>query len=560
MAVSDTKKQNLLSNKWFLPLSVAIICFVTISLYDKSIKNDYLDLDDMTIIVRNYNFIKDFSNAGQAFKQGVFQVQGETDTLTSYYRPMVTLSFMADSYISPKKSEYPIPAPYIRDNIFYHVVACILLLFLLLQLKIPPLPSLALSLIFAVHPLLNQAVAWIPGRNDSLLTIFILASFIFLLRYLKTKKTWLITLHIFFFLLALFTKENAVMFIPVLFIYLRFIQKEKIAVKTYLALGITYVLCILPWLVMRHIALATNADRSTLSAVIKTMASNSPFFILYISKSILPFNLSVMSVAADTNYFTGLLAIALLLAGILLSRQKNLHLIIFGITWFLLFLAPSFFSSFSGLEHRAYLPLLGVFLVVSQFDIIKQADFNDKSSSSKLGIALLGFIFLLFFATSFKRLSIFENRYAFDQSAMEGSPTALLPCLYLAAHYEQEKMYDKAIDAYSQGLARDSTYDLTYLNMAGDYIRLKNFKEAEKILRLDIRRSPNNSLTNFNLGLVVFQGDTNYSEGVRLWKKSIALDSNFAQPYKVLSQYYQALGDSSNAILYRNFYLKKRVQ
>src|SRR6185312_10297730 len=223
MAVLGNTKQNLRSNKWFLPLSVVIICIVTFSLYDKSIKNDYLDLDDMTIIVRNYNFIKDFSNAGQAFKQGVFQVQGEKDTLTSYYRPIVTLSFMADSYISPKKSSFPVPAPYIRDNILYHIAACILLFFLLLELSIPPLPSLALALIFAVHPLLNQAVAWIPGRNDSLLTIFILASFISLLKYLKTKKAGLITLHIFFFLLALFTKENAVMFIPLIFIYLRFI-------------------------------------------------------------------------------------------------------------------------------------------------------------------------------------------------------------------------------------------------------------------------------------------------------------------------------------------------
>lgn len=560
MAVTHNTKQNLLSNKWFLPLSVAIICFVTVSLYHKSLKNDYLDLDDMTIIVRNYNFIKNFSNAGQAFKQGVFQVQGETDTLTSYYRPMVTLSFMADTYISPKKSEYPIPEPYIRDNIFYHTVACLLLLFLLLELNIPPLPSLALTLIFAVHPLLNQAIAWIPGRNDSLLTIFILASFISFLKYLKTKKAWLVILHIFFFLLALFTKENAVMFIPILFIYLRFTRKEKLPLKTYCILGIAYMLCVIPWFIMRHIALATNADRATLSNITQTMLTNSPFFIQYISKSILPFNLSVMSTAADTNYVTGLLAIGLLLMGILLSRKKNMRLIIFGLCWFLVFLAPSFFSGFSGLEHRAYLPLVGMFIAVSQFDVIKLVDFNDKSTSSKLGIALLGFIFLLFFSTSFKRLSIFENRYAFDESAMETSPHALLPCLYLAAHYEQERMFDKAIDAYQEGLKRDSTYELTYLNLAGDYIRQKNFKEAEKLLRLDLRRYPNSSVATFNLGLVVFQGDHNYSGGAELWKKAITLDSDFAQPYKVLSQYYQALGDSNNAILYRNFYLKKRAK
>jgi len=548
------------SDKWFLPLSVILICIVTLGLYHKSVKNDFLDLDDMTIIVRNYNFIKDFSNAGQAFKQGVFQAQGEKDTLTSYYRPVMTLSFMADTYISPKKSAFPIPAPYIRSNIFYHYVACLLLLFLLYELKVPPLPSLLLTLIFAVHPLLNQAVAWIPGRNDSLLTIFILASFISLLRYIKKNKNWLLVWHIFFFLVALFTKENTVLFIPLSFLYLGFVQKKKFPAKTYITLAIAYALCIIPWLVMRQAALSGNAGGAAFSDTIRTMLSNTPYFIQYLSKSVLPFNLSVMTTVADTNYLIGLLAIALLLAGILLSKKKNVPFTIFGLCWFLLFLIPSFFSSFSGLEHRAYLPLVGIIMVASQFDVVKAADFNNKSSQSRLGIALLGITFLVFLFTSYKRLPIFANRYAFDKSAVENSPHALLPCLYLATHYEQEKMYDKAIDAYKEGLARDSSHALTYLNLAGDYICLNNYYEAEKTLRLLLRRNPTNSTATFNLGLVVFQGDTNYAEGVRLWKKSIALDSSFAQPYKVLSQYYQATGDSSNAILYRNFYIKKRTK
>jgi len=95
------------------------------------------------------------------------------------------------------------------------------------------------------------------------------------------------------------------------------------------------------------------------------------------------------------------------------------------------------------------------------------------------------------------------------------------------------------------------------LNLAGDYIHMNNFPDAEKILRLDLARNPTNSVATFNLGLVVFQGDHLDSLGVALWKRSISLDSAFARPYKVLSQYYQAVGDSSNTILYRNFYLKK---
>jgi len=561
MKVKGIKKQTTsLSGKSFLLLSVAIICISTLTLYHKSVKNDFLDLDDMTIIVRNYNFLKDFSNAGQAFKQGAFQVQGEKDTLTSYYRPVMILSFMADAHISPKKSKYPVPSPFIEANIFYHIVACVLLLLLLLELKIPPLPSLLLSLIFAGHPLINQAVAWIPGRNDSLLAIFILSSFIFLLRYLKNGKNWLLFFHVFFFLLALFTKENALMLAPLVFIYLRFVTKEHPTLKTNSILGICYVFCIILWFLMRRMALTTNEDRSTLTDAAKTMLSNSPFYIQYISKSLLPFNLSVMTTTADTNYIIGVLAVILLLGGLVLSKNKNTKFAIFGVFWFLFFLSPSLFSGFSGLEHRAYLPLIGMIFAVSEFDIIKTADFRNSSNQSRIGFTILISIFLLFFYLSYNRLPIFQNRYTFDRSAMVTSPHALLPCVYLAAHYDEEAQYDNAIGAYKEAMKRDSTYDVSYLNMAGDYLRMNNYKEAENILQLDIHRNPNNSVAVFNLGLVVFQYEHNDSEGVSLWKKSIFIDSAFARPYKVISQYYQALGDSSNAILYRNFYMKRSAR
>ena len=47
--------------------------------------------------------------------------------------------------------------------------------------------SFLFAIIFTVHPISTYAVACIPGRNDSMLTCFVLASFIFFLNYLKTQ-------------------------------------------------------------------------------------------------------------------------------------------------------------------------------------------------------------------------------------------------------------------------------------------------------------------------------------------------------------------------------------
>src|SRR5580700_8760217 len=86
------------SGRNVLFLYAAILSIVIIGLYSGITSNNFVDLDDTTVIVDNYPFLKNFSNAPQAFKQGVFQVYNKQDTLKTYYRPIMTLSFMLDAH------------------------------------------------------------------------------------------------------------------------------------------------------------------------------------------------------------------------------------------------------------------------------------------------------------------------------------------------------------------------------------------------------------------------------------------------------------------------------
>jgi protein O-mannosyl-transferase len=564
MAVKGNKKQNsaFIPNKWFLPLSVFIILITSISLYHKSVNNAYLDLDDMTFFMKDYAFIKNISNAPKAFTQGVFQGAGAKDTGESYYRPMLILSFMLDAQISPSSTpENPSLKPFFRANIFYHAFASVLLLMLLLELNISAFSSLLLALIFTAHPLLNQAVAWIPGRNDPLMSISILLSFIFLLKYHKSKKISQFSLHILFFVLALFTKENAIMFIPLVFIVLRFVYKEPFATGDYKKLGFAYILCIIPWFFIRQYSLSTDRSISTPYDAFHNLLINSPYFIQYAGKAILPVNLSVMSMAQDTNYFLGLFAIALLAVSVYFSRQKNIGYLIIGVSWFLLFITPTFASGFSGLEHRTYLPLMGIMIVVSQLDIIKKTTSNQQQSALNqkhiIGFVLLSAIFITFYALSASRLYIFHDRFYFDKSAMETSPHSTTPATHLAKEYELIGDYNNAIIAYREALKRDTNAEMLHNDIAGEYILMGAYPEAEKELKIELAKHPNNHIAVFNLGFVVFKESRDYPNCIALLKKSISMDSSFTQAYRALSQVYQSMGDSVNTILYRNLYYQK---
>ncbi|HXB12178.1 MAG TPA: hypothetical protein VNZ45_09350 [Bacteroidia bacterium] len=535
------------SGKNALYLYCAILSIVIIGLYSGITNNNFVDLDDTTVIVDNYPFLKNFSNAPQAFKQGVFQVYDKQDTLKTYYRPIMTLSFMLDAHLSPAPADHVSPRPFLRANIFYHIVACILLMLLLIALKVNLVPSFLLALLFAVHPILAQAIAWIPGRNDPLVAIFILSAMFSLLKYIETRKEKHLGLHLLFFTLALFTKENAIMLVAITAFCLYRLNKIALQKKDNIFFFSGYAIIIVVWYLLRSHAISSSGPDMSLGEATKNSISNLPMFFQYIGKSVLPYGLSVLSTVQDTNYVLGVLAIIIISAGIILSREKKWDIIILGLLWFFLFLTPSFLTQFSGLEHRDYLPLIGLVIVVSEMDVIKKLSFQFNWQLVAMGAIIVGFSVI-----THNRLPVFSNCFTFDKSAMETSPKNVLPCLYLAKHYEEIHQYNEAIGAYTEALKRDSNTPMMHNNIGGEYIAMNKYPEAEEELKKEIVKFPNNSFAVFNLGLInyTYQRD---SIAVNYWKRALQINPGFMNPHKMLAEYYIGKGDSIDAAPYKKW-------
>jgi tetratricopeptide (TPR) repeat protein len=543
----SAKKGEETKPKYGLYIHIAILCLVIIGLYSSITEHNYVDLDDTTVVVNNYPFLKNFSNAPQAFKQGVFQEYGKIDTLKTYYRPMMTISFMVDAHLSPATDTNNIsPKPFFRGNIFYHIIACILLLLLLEALGISPTVSFLLTLLFAVHPLLTQAVAWIPGRNDPLVTIFVLSSLLTLLKYLDTRKVGNLILNFFFFMLALFTKENAIMLVGITFLYI-YLVKGNTKLKDLIPFGIGYTLIAVCWFILRHKAIASSGPDIGLGEALKNILNNSPMFFQYIGKAVIPVNLSVMSTVQDTSYIQGIVAILLIGAGIYFSKQRNIRLIVFGFIWFFLFLTPSFITNFSGLEHRAYLPVIGFMIMASEFDMVKKMEF--KFSPLNSGMVAMLAIVVIFIGITYSRLPIFKNCFAFDESAMKTSPKNVLPCLYLAKHDEETQNYNGAIEAYTEALRRDSNTPMIHNNIGGEYIAMNKYPEAEAELKKEVVLHPIDDLAIFNIGLIAYSLGQD-SVALVNWKRALQIDPGFMNPHKMLAEYYIHKGDTVNAAPY----------
>ena len=335
------------------------------------------------------------------------------------------------------------------------------------------------------------------------------------------------------------------MIVPLSLFYILFISKEKLTEKSNYTLMFLYIVVLIPWFLLRRNALEGSTSDITISGMITNIFTNGPLFFQYIGKSLLPFDLSVMSSIQDTNYILGVAVIVLMAAGIFFSKKKRWSYILFGLLWFFLFLTPSLSASlFGGLEHRAYLPLIGFVIVFSEFDWIKSLTLKNTLTIGAL-VAVIG----VFIVVTFHRLSIFQNRFNFYKSAIETAPHSVLSCLNLGKHYEEVGKYNEAIASYRKGLERDSTYIMLHNNIGGAYMYMKMYPEAEKELLEEVRLHPKNSNAIYNLGLI-YKSWGRDQEAIDMWKRTIVLENNFIYAYQQLANYYKQKGDMPTANMY----------
>ncbi|MGE4385800.1 MAG: hypothetical protein AB7E39_08075 [Endomicrobiaceae bacterium] len=171
----------------FLILSVFAV-------YGKSVFFDFVGLDDDILITNNINYISNVKNIPNFFITSCYY----SDQYL-YYRPVLNISFAMDALILGAN-----PKIYHFTNIILFILSIYLIYLFLLKLNLDSNILKFICILTAVHPIFVSSVVWVPARNDTLLVIFIMASFINFINYLKQNKTKYFVLYFLFFTIALF--------------------------------------------------------------------------------------------------------------------------------------------------------------------------------------------------------------------------------------------------------------------------------------------------------------------------------------------------------------------
>ena len=142
----------------------------------------------------------------------------------NFYRPNQQLVYTL--VYSVFKSDYSVP--YHIISILFHLTNTCLLFLLLIQFSFSRAASFIASSIFLIHPVQTEAVSYISGLAGPMGLCFVLSGMGQFVKGMlqEEQRIMRLVLSTVFFVMALFTKENMVVFLPLsimtaLFIYLR---------------------------------------------------------------------------------------------------------------------------------------------------------------------------------------------------------------------------------------------------------------------------------------------------------------------------------------------------
>ena len=495
------------------------LALAALIVYFPSFSFGFTELDDSIFIRDFHEYNEHIGNLITSFQRGVFDAVKDT-----YYRPLF-LDMMILNYQASGMSE----VGYHVVNVALHVFSVLLLYKLFRKLNVRDLHAFILCLIFAIHPVLSEAVAWIPGRNDTLLAIFTLSFLICAIDYAETGRSKWFGLSALFLLLAFFTKETAVFDAPIAFILLVVMLKKNWLDKRNLIQYGIWIGCFVLWYAARSLATLKSLPIAP-GQMALDFIHRLPVIIQYIGKIFFPFNLSVFPIIEDTVYYYGIAAVVLLAVIIYLNKERDWRVIGSGLAIFILFLLPVLFVPKSlneqTFEHRLYLPIMGMLLLLSQTVLFKNG-LADKQLfiSFIVAAAILAGI-------NYYHQKNFANPVAFWTQAVESSPHSAYATMMLAAREDDlatsYKLFHKAyqlnpkekyLNFYygvmlqkQDSVPQSEQYLLAEKNSSGYYecdfylarvaMERKDLSGAASYLRTYLTKDPTNKIANNNLLLL----------------------------------------------------------
>lgn len=472
-------------------LWMALVFIITAFVFYPSLKNGYTNWDDEVYVFDNKN-IQDFSS-DNIKKQFSLYHHGN-------YHPFTMVSYMMDYQAAELN-----PERYHLTNYLFHLANTLLVFVLVYALFPQMLVAFFTALLFGIHPMHVESVAWISERKDVLYTFFYLLSIIAYLKYLssETKNAFYYLGAIVLFVCSILSKPAALALSPTL-LAIDYIKNRPFDKKFFLdkipffALSIGFGLVAIK---------AQQATESIASFEVFTVWQRIMFasfaFLTYIRKILLPFDLScfhpypfLIGDRLPYIYYAAPFILLVVLALTVLSIKKT-RWVVFAIAFmaFNLVMVLQFISVGNAIvaDRYSYVPYIGFFMLMAY--AVYYFLNHETESMKMLGKGLLTLMIAMcgyFSYATMKYIKTWDNALSIWDNFQEVYPKDTFGHVKKAAYYIFKDDEENAFKSYSAALQINPGAVKALMGRANIYGKRGKYQEAMQDYSVCIQQEPNN--------------------------------------------------------------------
>ncbi len=459
--------------RWAVPLLV-----LTFLVYLPCLRSGFINIDDPLLLLNNDKVLH--LNWGNFVRIIFYPDQGQFNNL-------VMLSYALENYFFGLN-----PFVYHFDNLALHLANSLLIFWLFRGISGSDRAGFITALLFAVHPIHCEPVAWISSRKDTLYLFFYLISALFYVRHLRAGDGKNVLWSLLFFLLAVISKPMAVT-LPVVLVLIRFFffPKSK-ADWRWLApyVAASFIICLMAIFAHSSEASAGHVPWTPLQGQILCYG---PLF--YLSKIFWPMDLSVMyslRQVVETRPWEFVWSPLLLffLIGLAILAGRRYPAVLFGAAFFLIGLLPTlpflyFFNYTVFADKYTYLPAAGVFFpfALAMDGVLRQ---GASRWAKRALVVLLALLLAGLCAHTVRQCGVWKNSLTLMENTLKIYPRMGYAQMKKADYYFAEGDYDAAIANYGRSiemaLASPTTPNpvlaFSYHNRGASYLHKEDLSRA----------------------------------------------------------------------------------
>jgi tetratricopeptide (TPR) repeat protein len=399
------------------------------------------------------------------------------------YNPLVISSFALEWKLVKDR-----PFLYHLNNVLLHLLCTALVWFFFRRLGLSVWWSGFAAMLFGIHPLRVESVAWITERKDMLYALFFLASLLYYIRYIISGKNRQLLLAFIFFVLSLFSKIQAVT-LPFALVLLDWYFRRKISPKVFMEKAIFFAASLIIGLLgstffVKNVYVSTDS-KTILNAIsfFGQIVLAGYAYTVYILKSIVPYaicTLYPMPTLLCPEHWIGA-AIAVFIFVYALAVWRKHRFITFGLLFFtfniFLLLMPFAANESAFLHDRyTYVAYIGLFFVIA----MGMQQISEKFPAfcfPAMGIAVA--LLFVFGVMTVKYIPVWKNSKTLWTYVIEKYPRQI-PVAYLnRAHYwYKNNRREKAIEDLNAAIEINPDYLLAHLNRGLIYLENNDNEKA----------------------------------------------------------------------------------